>query len=1074
MTSKFTIDDIVTKRLTVDGKRIQSIELGTLVVIDPSYNVGIGTDIPKLRLDISGTNGIRIPVGTDAQRPTTGGNGPTDLSGVLRYNTSSNQYEGWALDGWQAFGGSNLQLYAKDINPMLKLTKEITTYGGNDDGGVIEFCLKNQSDSVTYQAKISALDSTNNAGYGSLVFSTSGGGNLEERMIIDHSGNVGIGTSSPSVSLEIGGTDALRIPVGNDTLVGSSGGEKPSGQDGYIRYNSTLDQFEGYGNGNWGSLGGVTSVNQYNKITADDSNGLRFYTSSSSADIQRMKIDNNGYIGINTEPSSSYLLHVNGKLRCSSLNIAGTDITASATELNYVDGVTSSIQTQINGKVSSQWVTSGSKIYYNGGNVGIGTTSPNHKLEVSKEDHLRVCIVSRNNDNLIQNTKSAGLWLGATYKITGGKKAAIIASPLTGNAWTDANLVNLHFCVNNEQATGSTHANLDTDATISDSRMVIQPDGNVGIGVTDPDEKLEIKEGNIKITQHSSDDGIYGLIWQNNNPGRTFYIAGETYGGVTTDRHLYIGYTADTSISNSSYTNGAMITVRADGNVGIGTDSPEFLLHLKHTGDVTLRLEADSNDSGEEDNPLIHMSQDGDAGWLKLGMTGSVGEIYTNALGNCGFMSSYDDMQFATGGTARMTILENGNVGIGTTSPRCTLNTCKRFSSTLNTIPTGVGSSINDTASLFLGKGTLQENNYWGLLMGTTYNGHSYIFSAHKNDTTHYDLLLNPHGGSVGIGVTSSNYTLHVEAESSSKNGGQRTNYFRDEANESLTSTSTNFTVSIYGTNAIFAEDYIVASDERIKENITVVPDDLSLKILRNIECYYYNYIDNDFKQLSDENTEKTIGFIAQQVAEHCELAVEVINREIPNEYRNIKNPQWEEIDVSGNTKYKLTIDDLKGDYLKHTKYKFIVRNVQSTGIVNDPDGKPVLPLEIYKKIITSMENDAHSFIFDMIWDNVFLFGHEVDDFHVLKKERLWAINFSATQEIDKIQQVEKTKLEAAETKLAAAEANIAAEKTKLAAAEAEIATLNTKNQELESKLAEQTTILTNLIEQLKANNTIN
>ena len=39
MTSKFTIDDIVTKRLTVDGKRIQSLNLGTLVVIDPSYNV---------------------------------------------------------------------------------------------------------------------------------------------------------------------------------------------------------------------------------------------------------------------------------------------------------------------------------------------------------------------------------------------------------------------------------------------------------------------------------------------------------------------------------------------------------------------------------------------------------------------------------------------------------------------------------------------------------------------------------------------------------------------------------------------------------------------------------------------------------------------------------------------------------------------------------------------------------------------------------------------------------------------------------------------------------------------------
>ena len=57
---------------------------------------------------------------------------------------------------------------------------------------------------------------------------------------------------------------------------------------GYIRYNTTTDQFEGFGAGNaWGSLGGVVDVDQDTYISAENSAGsdndeLKFFTSGSA------------------------------------------------------------------------------------------------------------------------------------------------------------------------------------------------------------------------------------------------------------------------------------------------------------------------------------------------------------------------------------------------------------------------------------------------------------------------------------------------------------------------------------------------------------------------------------------------------------------------------------------------------------------------------------------------------------------------------------------------------------------------------------------------------------------------
>ena len=75
-------------------------------------------------------------------------------------------------------------------------------------------------------------------------------------------------------------------------------------------------------------------------------------------------------------------------------------------------------------------------------------------------------------------------------------------------------------------------------------------------------------------------------------------------------------------------------------------------------------------------------------------------------------------------------------------------------------------------------------------------------------------------------------------------------------------------------------------------------------------------------------------------------------------------------------------------------KYKFYVSNTENDEV---------------EKIITG--NDDNTFTFEQQWTNVFCYGREVEDFHVLDKNKLFALNFSATQELDRIQQQELTKV---------------------------------------------------------------
>jgi len=213
---------------------------------------------------------------------------------------------------------------------------------------------------------------------------------------------------------------------------------------------------------------------------------------------------------------------------------------------------------------------------------------------------------------------------------------------------------------------------------------------------------------------------------------------------------------------------------------------------------------------------------------------------------------------------------------------------------------------------------------------------------------------------------------------------------------------------TIYGEEFIWSDrGFLASSDRRIKENITDVSDNVALQQLRDIPCRFYEYKDKAAK-----GGDKIIGFIAQEVREHLPMAVTLETDIIPNEMRVIDSPQWS----TDSGKHKLTISDL--DNSGTTLYRFYVGDDTS---------------EVKKEIMSSID-DPKSFIFDASYSNVFIYGKSVDDFHSIDKQKIFALNFSATQEIDKIQQISVAKIKALETENAELKSMLNSMKTRLSA----------------------------------------
>jgi hypothetical protein len=138
--------------------------------------------------------------------------------------------------------------------------------------------------------------------------------------------------------------------------------------------------------------------------------------------------------------------------------------------------------------------------------------------------------------------------------------------------------------------------------------------------------------------------------------------------------------------------------------------------------------------------------------------TGSV--AFMQAINNTevqfGDLSSINaSISFYTGATRRVFISGSGLVGIGTTTPSLTLHVNK---ASVSGAP--ATSSITPTGYAVIGSG-FNNNLYMG-----SYNASPYGFWLQAQDATNlatnYPIILNPNGGSVGIGVSNPNHALAV------------------------------------------------------------------------------------------------------------------------------------------------------------------------------------------------------------------------------------------------------------------------------------------------------------------------